>query len=55
MTELYWFRNDLWAEDNPGLAQHASARKFFCLYFWPPVTPLVQPYRHVPAAGAFPP
>ncbi|GAB3290203.1 DASH family cryptochrome [Parahaliea aestuarii] len=35
MTELYWFRNDLRVEDNPGLAAHAVATRLLCVYFWP--------------------
>ena len=35
MTELYWFRNDLRIEDNPGLAVHAEASRLLCVYFWP--------------------
>ncbi|TXS91902.1 DASH family cryptochrome [Parahaliea maris] len=35
MTELYWFRNELRIEDNPGLAAHAGASHLLCVYFWP--------------------
>ena len=36
MTELYWFRNDLRIDDNPGLAVHAGeASRLLCVYFWP--------------------
>jgi len=35
LTELYWFRNDLRLQDNPGLLQHVGASALLCVFFWP--------------------
>ena len=35
MREIYWFRDDLRLQDNPGLLEHAQATALLCVFFWP--------------------
>ena len=35
MRALYWFRNDLRLQDNPGLLQAAQSAELLLLYLWP--------------------
>lgn len=35
MTDIYWFRNDLRTDDNPGLQAHCGADRLLCVFFWP--------------------
>ncbi len=35
MRHLYWFRNDLRLNDNPGLLAHAGADRLLLVYLWP--------------------
>jgi deoxyribodipyrimidine photo-lyase len=35
MAALYWFRNDLRLDDNPGLVACAADSRLLCVYFWP--------------------
>lgn len=48
MRHLYWFRNDLRLNDNPGLLAHAAADHLLLLYVWP----LNQPWCNVTGMGA---
>nr|MBP9036163.1 deoxyribodipyrimidine photo-lyase [Pseudomonadales bacterium] len=48
MREIYWFRNDLRLQDNPGLLAHAQADELLCVFFWP----RPRPWCNVSGIGA---
>ena len=35
MRTLYWFRNDLRIDDQPGLREAAGGSELLCVYLWP--------------------
>ncbi len=48
MRKLYWFRNDLRLDDNPGLAAQAVADRLLLIYLWP----VNRPWCNVTGMGA---
>lgn len=48
MRHLYWFRNDLRINDNPGLAAHTGGEQLLLVYIWP----ANRPWCNVTGMGA---
>ena len=48
MRKLYWFRNDLRLNDNPGLTAQADADRLLLVYLWP----VNRPWCNVTGMGA---
>lgn len=47
MRHLYWFRNDLRLNDNPGLLAHSDADRLLLVYLWP----INRPWSNVTGMG----
>jgi len=47
VRQLYWFRNDLRLNDNPGLTEHSDADRLLLVYLWP----LNRPWCNVTGMG----